>query len=495
MKRIVLEVVLALAMAGAAAFGYMSWKQAQGSKAEIEELTKASEEAKSKIEEAEKAAKTASEELEAMGKEAEAAAAKASQFEAAKAGFSAGTTLADLEAAYKKEKSLSPERQIGLATLRMLTKGAEDPATVEAYKKALAMADWGNRKNTICAAQIGLAATGEKVDVMADCLPKGSQVAKEGHGKDEGHGAKEVAAKDEHGKKDEHAKKDEHGKKDEHAKGDGHSDEQHAKDGEKSAEKPAEKHATPHWDYVGEMGPARWGKEFPTCGKGKKQSPLDIKGPFVKQVIDLAPSYKPGPLTMLNNGHTIQVNIPAGSKLRIDGIAYDLLQFHFHRPSEEQIDGKPMAMVAHFVHKSAEGKLAVIGVLLKEGNENPNIKTLWANLPAAEGPPVDIPEVTFNPANLLPKELTFWSYEGSLTTPPCTEGVRFFILRTPVNISKEQVNAFPFKLNARPVQPQNNREILIGQAPRDMEWLRGLLAQASLAKAVQATAQDGVEQL
>lgn len=499
MKRILLEVVLALAMAGAAAFGYMSWKQAQGSKAEIEELTKASEEAKAKIEEAEKSAKAASEELDAMSKEAEAAAAKASQFDAAKAGFSAGTTLADLEAAYKKEKSLSPERQIGLATLRMLTKGAEDPGTVEAYKKALAMADWSNRKNTICAAQIGLAATGEKVEILAECMPKGSPAAKEGHSKDDGHADHGKA--DEHGKKETAAKEDGKGKKEEnakadgHSKDDGHSADEHAKDGEKSAEKPAEKHATPHWDYAGDMGPARWGKEFPTCGKGKKQSPLDIKGPFVKQQIDLAPSYKPGPLTMLNNGHTIQVNIPAGSKLRIDGVAYDLLQFHFHRPSEEQIDGKPMAMVAHFVHKSADGKLAVIGVLLKEGNENPNIKTLWANLPAAEGPPVDIPEVTFNPANLLPKELTFWSYEGSLTTPPCTEGVRFFILRTPVNISKEQVNAFPFKLNARPVQPQNNREILIGQAPQDMQWLRDLLAQAAVANAALAASDGGAEKL
>jgi carbonic anhydrase len=465
MKRTVLEVILALAMAGAAAFGYLSWKEAEGSKAAIEELTKASEESTAKIEEAEKAAKAVSEEMEAMGKEVQAAAAKANQFDAVKAGLAGGTTLTDLEAAYKKEKNLSPERLIGLATLRMLTKGADDPGTIEAYKKALALSDWSNRKNTICAAQIGLAATGEKIEVMADCLPKGSPKAAEAHAKDDGHG-KDAAP----GKADPAAKDDGHGKKDDgHAKKDEHAADAHAKGGEKTAEKPADKHATPHWDYEGEMGPARWVKEFPTCGKGKQQSPLNIKGPFVKQRVDLAPSYKAGPLTMLNNGHTIQVNIPAGSKLRIDGVAYDLLQFHFHRPSEEQIDGKPMAMVAHFVHKSADGKLAVIGVLLKEGNENPNIKTLWSNLPAGEGPPVEIADVSFNPANLLPKELEFWSYEGSLTTPPCTEGVRFFILRSPVNISKEQVNAFPFKMNARPVQPQNNREITIGQAPIAVE--------------------------
>lgn len=488
MKRTVLEVVLALAMAGAAAFGYMSWKQVQGSKAAIEELTKASEESTAKIEEAEKAAKAASEEMEAMGKEVQAASAKASQFDAVKAGLSGGTTLADLEAAYKKEKNLSPERLVGLATLRMLTKGPEDPGTIEAYKKALALADWSNRKNTICAAQIGLAATGEKIEVMADCLPKGSPKAAEGQGKDDGKGKDAAQGKDAAPPKGDPAAKDDgHSKKDDgYAKKDDHAGDAHAKDGVKTAEKAADKPATPHWDYEGKMGPARWVKEFPTCGNGKQQSPLNIKGPFVKQRVDLAPSYKPGPLTMLNNGHTIQVNIPAGSKLRIDGIAYDLLQFHFHRPSEEQIEGKPMAMVAHFVHKSADGKLAVIGVLLKEGNENPNIKTLWSNLPAAEGPPVDVPDVTFNPANLLPRELDFWSYDGSLTTPPCTEGVRFFILRSPVNISKEQVNAFPFKMNARPVQPQNNREITIGQAPVDMNWLRDAIAQAVQLNAMMA---------
>jgi carbonic anhydrase len=477
MKRTVLEIVLALAMAGAAAFGYMSWKQAQGSKAAIEELTKTSEEATAKIEEAEKSAKTASEEMEAMSKESEAAAAKAGQLDAVKAGLSSGTTLADLEAAYKKEKNLSPERLIGLATLRMLTKGAEDPGTIEAYKKALALSDWSNRKNTICAAQIGLAATGEKIEVMADCLPKGSPKAAEGHGK-----ADPAAKDDGHGKKD-----DGHAKKDEHAAA------EPAKDGEKTAEKPAENHATLRWDYEGDMGPARWVKEFPTCGKGKKQSPLNIKGPFVKQRVDLAPAYKTAPLIMLNDGHTIQVNIPEGSKLRIDGIAYDLLQFHFHRPSEEQIDGKPMAMVVHFVHKSADGKLAFIGVLLKEGNENPNIKTLWSNLPKEQGPPVDVPSVAFNPASLFPKELDFWSYEGSLTTPPCTEGVRFFILRTPVNISKEQVDAFPFKLNARPVQPQNNREISISQAPVDAGWLLGAMALSAQESAFMAV--EGVAKL
>ena len=130
---------------------------------------------------------------------------------------------------------------------------------------------------------------------------------------------------------------------------------------------------------------------------------------------------KEGPMKIINNGHTIQVNVAPGSKLRIDGKPFELLQFHFHRPSEEHIDGKPSAMVIHFVHKNEAGELAVLGVLLKEGNENPGLKTLWAHAPAKEGPEVTPNGVVFNPANLLPRELEFYSYDGSLTTPPCTD--------------------------------------------------------------------------
>jgi carbonic anhydrase len=207
------------------------------------------------------------------------------------------------------------------------------------------------------------------------------------------------------------------------------------------------------------MGPERWGKEFPTCAKGKSQSPLDIRGPFVKTRTVVTADYKEGPLKLLNNGHTIQVNANPGSKLRIDGVAYDLLQFHFHRPSEEKIDGKPMAMVAHFVHKSKAGKLAVIGVLLKEGKDNDAINVLWDNAPAKEGPEVKLDKISFDPGKLIPSALTHYAYEGSLTTPPCTEGVNFYILKTPVDISKAQVAKFPFKMNARPVQPLNGRKI------------------------------------
>jgi carbonic anhydrase len=414
MKRILLEVVLAASLAAAGVFGWMNWNAGQANVVKLTELTAESESALKKLETAEAEVKANAEELGVMK-------VKTQELDAVKAALESGETLKDLEAAYKKEKSLSAERQVGLGALRLLTKGSQDPATIEAFRKALVIADWGSRKKVICAAQIALAAAGEKVEVLGDCVSPAEKTSTE-----------KVAAHDNAPNADKG--KDAHGAK------------------------PGEKHAV-HWGYEGAMGPDRWGDEFPTCAKGKSQSPLNIKGPFEKAQFAVAPDYKPGQLKIVNNGHTIQVNVPPGSKLRIDSKPFELLQFHFHRPSEELIDGKPAAMVVHFVHKNDAGRLAVLGVLLKEGNENPGIKTLWANAPLTEGPEVQPEGVMFNPANLLPREYEFYSYEGSLTTPPCTEGVRFFILKSQVNIAKEQVEQFPFKKNARPVQPQNGRAI------------------------------------
>ena len=160
------------------------------------------------------------------------------------------------------------------------------------------------------------------------------------------------------------------------------------------------------------------------------------------------------------HGKTVVVNVAPGSRMRIDSLPYELLSLTFQRPSGEQIDGKPAPMGIHFLHRDLNGKLVTVVVLLKEGNENPGIKQLWSHMPSKEGPEVKPEGVNFNPANLLPREMDFYSYQGSLTTPPCTEGVRFFILKTTVNIAKEQVQAFPFKMNARPVQALNGREIL-----------------------------------
>ena len=411
--------LLTLALGGAGYFAFTQ-KSAYGhASKEVAELAEKIKEAEQKEEEAAVELKAAEEALPPLE-------AKVKELEAVKGALASGAVLKDLEALYAKEKKLSTEKQLGLAGIRMLTNGGKDPSTIEAFNKALEMTDWKGQQQVVCAAQKALAASGEKVKVMSECAADAP--AEKG---------------DKHAKDSKADKADAHGKKD-----------AHGKDAKKD-----DKHVA-HWDYEGEMGPEHWGKEFPTCGKGKSQSPLNIKGPFEKVRFSVVPDYKPGPLKIINNGHTIQVNVVPGSKIRIDGKAFDLLQYHFHRPSEEHINGKPSAMVIHFVHKNESGELAVLGVLLQEGNENPGIKTLWSHAPPKEGPEVAPDNVAFNPTNLLPREMEFFHYDGSLTTPPCTEKVKFYILKSQVNISKDQVTQFPFKMNARPVQPLNDRKIL-----------------------------------
>ena len=415
MFKIIAIILLAISTAGAGYFGWMQKKSSAAATEQVAELTQ-------KVEESDKKVEVSEGELAASKEMLPPLMTKAQELEAVKAAFSSGTILKDLEAAYAKEKKgLSADRQLGLAGIRLLTNGTKDPATVDAFQKALEMTDWKSQQKVICAAQNALAAAGEKVKVMSECVTDDSK------GKDDKKADAKDAAPTSKG-----IKKDAHGS--------------------------GEKHAA-HWDYEGAMGPENWGKEFPTCGRGKSQAPLNIKGPFEKVRFSVAPDYKQGQLKIVNNGHTIQVNVPVGSKIRIDGRAYDLLQFHFHRPSEEHIDGKPSVMVVHFVHKNLEGELAVLAVMLREGNENPGIKTLWTHAPAKEGPEVVPDGVMFNPANLLPREMDFFHYDGSLTTPPCTEKVKFFILKSQVNISKEQVSDFPFKMNARPIQAPNGRPI------------------------------------
>ena len=405
--RVTLEVLLVAALAAAVGYAYLNMA---GKKHVLEELAELTEQ----VEEAQQETDQVKEALEKSEKALQALEDKQYEFEAVKSAFANGVMLQDIETLYKAQKSLTTERQVGLAALRLLTKGAGDPDTVAAFEKSLEMAEWNSRLQSVCAAQNALAAAGQKVNILSECQRK--SMTQEGPNK-------QADSKDKHAKKD--------GNK-------GHDI---------------------HWGYEGDDGPEHWGANFPICAKGKKQSPLNIVGPFEKGKDTIAVSYKEGPLKILNNGHTIQVNVEPGSKLTVNKEEFDLLQFHFHRPSEEQINGKNSAMVAHFVHKSAAGKLAVIGVLLNEGKDNAAIKTLWANLPPKEGEEYVPAKVKFNPSQLIPASLSYYAYEGSLTTPPCTEGVNFYILKTSVDISKAQLAKFPFKMNARPVQNLNGRKI------------------------------------
>jgi carbonic anhydrase len=221
-----------------------------------------------------------------------------------------------------------------------------------------------------------------------------------------------------------------------------------------------------HWSYQGATGPTKWGTmehEFATCKLGKYQSPIDIEEQGVKKA-DLAPirfDYKPSVLKIIDNGHTVQVNYAPGSTITVGGKTYELVQFHFHRPSEEKINGKAFDMVAHLVHKNSEGKLAVVAVLVKNGSANPLIDTLWKNLPAAKGKERVAEGTHIDASELLPADKAYYTFTGSLTTPPCSEEVTWYVLKSPVELSTKEIQRFAklYPMNARPVQPLNGRVV------------------------------------
>ncbi|EDX72262.1 Eukaryotic-type carbonic anhydrase, putative [Coleofasciculus chthonoplastes PCC 7420] len=217
------------------------------------------------------------------------------------------------------------------------------------------------------------------------------------------------------------------------------------------------------WGYSGDESPEKWGDlspEFETCKLGKTQSPIDLNDMSASSADSLEFTYKYTPYKVINNGHAIEVAYKAGSSIKIEGKRYELLQFHFHAPSEHTIKGGDYPMEAHLVHKSQDGQLAVIGVFLKEGQYNPFIETLWANIPTQKGERI-VRGVTVNASALPPKDKSFYHYTGSLTTPPCTEGVNWYVLKQPIEISSQQLAKFQsvYSGNARPVQPLNKRVI------------------------------------
>lgn len=227
-----------------------------------------------------------------------------------------------------------------------------------------------------------------------------------------------------------------------------------------------EEESASHWSYVGpRTGPSSWARMNPAyaqCEAGKEQSPVNISGAAPQPIDKLKFSYGLSRLQIVNNGHTIQSNIDGGSTLEAFGDTFELKQFHFHTPSEEQINGKSYPLVAHFVHKSESGKLAVIAILFKVGRENPVIDTLWDRMPKEHGETRTYEERVISPASLLPEKLGFYTLMGSLTTPPCSEGVRWIILKTPAEISAAQLARFrkEYPMNARPIQPLNGRMIV-----------------------------------
>lgn len=221
-----------------------------------------------------------------------------------------------------------------------------------------------------------------------------------------------------------------------------------------------------HWAYEGENGPQAWGKlkmEFNACAVGKRQSPINIEDGSTLQgpAEPIQFSYGPSNASVVNNGHTIQVDVQGENSITVRGSNYRLVQFHFHTPSEEQINYKRYPMVAHLVHKNAEGQLAVVAVLLEQGNANALIDRVWTYMPLDALDRVRMPAEALNLAELLPKDQRYYQFMGSLTTPPCTEGVLWLVLKTPTQISKAQLRLFTqlYPNNARPVQPVNGRPV------------------------------------
>ncbi|MCB0407132.1 MAG: carbonic anhydrase family protein [Bdellovibrionales bacterium] len=228
-------------------------------------------------------------------------------------------------------------------------------------------------------------------------------------------------------------------------------------------------HANPyetHWGYGDEDGPAKWSnlkEEYSLCEKGKLQSPINLKWSKPQaNTRSIEFDYKDAPLQVVDNGHTVQVLFPEGSYAYFGGKKYELVQMHFHSSSEHTLSGNQLPMEAHIVHKNELGQLAVIGVFLIEGRFNPFIDKVWSHIPEVKNSERLVPQLMINAKDIIPDRLTYYFYVGSLTTPPCTEGVRWQMLNTPVEVSRDQIVTFRklYSNNARPVQPINNRNVV-----------------------------------
>ncbi|MCG6971030.1 MAG: carbonic anhydrase family protein [Gammaproteobacteria bacterium] len=222
-----------------------------------------------------------------------------------------------------------------------------------------------------------------------------------------------------------------------------------------------------HWGYTGQAGPENWGElkqEFTTCKTGTRQSPIDIDATQLvpANLGDIRFDYQPVTPEMLNNGHTVQVNYANGSRISVAEHQYELAQFHFHTPSENTVNGKAYDMEMHLVHKNTHGELAVVGVFFKQGKPNPELEKLWRQLPEKAGEKKRLSGIHLSAADLLPKNKSYTHFNGSLTTPPCSEGVNWFVINQPLEASAEQIARFAKIIgnNARPVQALNHRFIL-----------------------------------
>ncbi len=237
-----------------------------------------------------------------------------------------------------------------------------------------------------------------------------------------------------------------------------------ASKGKKESHKKDDAHEV-HWTYEGKEGPANWGKlkpEFATCDSGRNQSPIDIDTTVEAALKTLKSTQRLPAKDIVNNGHTVQASFKDGNILVLDDMTFQMKQVHFHAPSENTIHGKSYPLEAHFVHADAKGNLAVIGVLFTEGKANTGLEKLWAQMPNDVGAPLPL-KAKVTASEMMPINRDYYRFSGSLTTPPCSEGVRWLLMKTPMTVSKEQVEAFEHAVhhhNNRPVQPLNGRVVV-----------------------------------
>jgi len=217
------------------------------------------------------------------------------------------------------------------------------------------------------------------------------------------------------------------------------------------------------WSYSGFTGPQAWGKlkpEYSLCAKGQRQSPIDIREGIGLDLESVRFEYQPSSFAVIDTGHTVQVNVAPGNAIEVNGRRWTLQQFHFHRPSEERIDGRQFEMDVHLVHRDAEGRMAVVAVLLERGAAQPLLQTVWNHLPLEKNEE-NAARVQIDPIQLLPTDRRYYTYMGSLTTPPCSEGVLWLVMQQPVPVSAQQIDIFSrlYPMNARPIQQAAGRMI------------------------------------
>ncbi|MFC0254412.1 carbonic anhydrase [Massilia consociata] len=218
-----------------------------------------------------------------------------------------------------------------------------------------------------------------------------------------------------------------------------------------------------HWAYEGEYGPANWSdinSNWARCSTGKRQSPIDLRDGIKVDLEQITFDYHPSSFSEIDNGHTIQVTVGGGNFITVGNTTYELQQFHFHRSSEHRINGKGTEMEVQLVHRSFDGKLAILAVLLERGKANNLIQTVWNNLPLEKHMVVS-PSIVIDVNDILPERREYFTYMGSVTKPSCAEDVLWLVMKQPMQASPAQMALFSrlYPFNARPIQPSNGRMI------------------------------------